>query len=70
MNIDLSSLKELSAAEKLRIVTALWDDIASSPEPIVVPQDVLNEASHRADELESDPSLAIDEDELWRRVDG
>ncbi|MHB8957743.1 MAG: addiction module protein [Pirellulaceae bacterium] len=70
MSIDLSSLKDLSAADKLRIVTELWNDIAESNEPIVVPEEIVEEVSRRSAELKADPSIAIDEQELWRRVDG
>lgn len=70
MSIDISSLRSLPTAEKLRIVTQLWDDIAASNEPIVLPPEYLGEASRRLDEMKADPSVAIDEDELWRRVDG
>lgn len=70
MSFDISNLRDLPVADKLRIVTQLWDDIAASSEPIVVPPDVLREASRRSAELKANPSLAIDDDELWRRVDG
>jgi putative addiction module component (TIGR02574 family) len=70
MSIDMSGLGDLSMTEKLRLVTALWDDIASSSEPIVVPDDILEEASRRSAEIAQDPSIAIDDTELWRRVDG
>jgi putative addiction module component (TIGR02574 family) len=70
MTIDIADLRNLTISEKLRIVTQLWDDIAASREPIVVPPEVLREALRRSDELKADPSMAIDEDELWRRVDG
>ena len=70
MSIDITSLRNLPVADKLRLVTLLWDDIAASTDQIVMPPDVLAEASRRSEELKSDPSLAIDEDELWRRVDG
>jgi putative addiction module component (TIGR02574 family) len=70
MSIDMSGLGDLSMTEKLRLVTALWDDIASSSEPIVVPEDILEEASRRTAEIAQDPSIAIDDAELWRRVDG
>ena len=65
-----SDLSGLPVSEKLRIVTQLWDEIASSPEPISVPPDVIRDASRRSAELDDDPSIAIDDDELWRRVDG
>lgn len=61
---------DLSAVEKLRIVTALWDDIARSAEPIVVPDDILDEASRRSEQIADDPAVAIGDAELWRRVDG
>jgi putative addiction module component (TIGR02574 family) len=70
MSIDISSLKELPAADKLRIVTELWNDIVAANEPIVVPDEILRETSRRSAELKADPSIAIDEQELWRRVDG
>lgn len=70
MSIDISNLRNLPIADKLRIVTQLWDDIAASTDPVVVPPDVLREASRRSAELQADPSIAIDDDELWRRVDG
>lgn len=70
MSIDISSLRALPVSDKLRVVTELWDDIASSQHPISVPQDVLDEAARRSSELKADPSLSIDDEELWRRVDG
>ncbi len=70
MSIDISTLRGLSVADKLRLVTQLWDDIANEEGPIDVPSEVLQEAVRRSDELKSDPSIVIDEKELWRRVDG
>ena len=70
MSVDIESLRDLPVADKLRVVTQLWDDIARSNRPIVVPPDVLSEATRRSDELKTDPSLAIDDEELWRRIDG
>ena len=70
MSIDISSLKELPAADKLRIVTELWNDIVATNEPMIVPDEILRETSRRSAELKEDPSIAIDAKELWRRVDG
>jgi putative addiction module component (TIGR02574 family) len=69
MTIDLEELRKLSVSEKLRIVEELWDDIASSDEPLVVRDWHKTEARRRAAELEADPDLAITRDELWKRVD-
>ena len=70
MSIDFSNLRDLPVADKLRIVTQLWDDIASSSDPVVLPPEILQEATRRSQELKDNPSIAIDDDELWRRVDG
>jgi putative addiction module component (TIGR02574 family) len=70
MSIDISNLRDLPVAEKLRIVTQLWDDIAASADPVVVPPDVLREASRRSAELKGAPSIVLDDDELWRRIGG
>lgn len=70
MSIDFASLRNLPVADKLRIVTELWDQIATSSEPMVVPPEVLRVVSQRSAELKADPSIAIDDNELWRRVDG
>lgn len=68
--MNISDFRDMPVADKLRLVTQLWDDIASSSEGIVVPPEVSREASRRSAELAGNPSLAIDDDELWRRVDG
>jgi putative addiction module component (TIGR02574 family) len=68
--MDISDLTNLPVSEKLKLVTKLWDEIAASNEPIVLPPEVLSEISRRAAEVDADPSILIEEDEMWRRVDG
>ena len=63
------SLRSLPPDEKLALVTQLWDDLASSA-PLTLPPDELIEMQRRRDEMLADPSIAIDADEVWRRVDG
>ena len=70
MSIDITNLRDLPVTDKLRIVTQLWDDIAASSDPVVLPPEIVQEAARRSAELKNDPSIAIDDDELWRRVDG
>ena len=70
MSRDLNELRSLPVEEKLRLVELLWDDIGASNEPIVLHPWHATEAGRRSAELKSDPSIAIDRDELWRRVDG
>ena len=63
------SLRALPPEEKLEIVTELWDDLAASA-PLSLPEDELAEMNRRRDELLANPEIAIDADEVWRRVDG
>ena len=70
MSIDLTDLRNLPVSEKLRIVELLWDDIGASDEPIVLQPWQREEAHRRSAELKADPNIAIDRDELWRRVNG
>jgi putative addiction module component (TIGR02574 family) len=63
------SLRALPPDQKLAIVTELWDDLAASA-PLTLPEDELAEMSRRRDELLANPEIAIDADEVWRRVDG
>jgi putative addiction module component (TIGR02574 family) len=69
-NSDFALLQALPVGEKLQLVTRLWDDIASSASSLALPPEVISEAMRRSAEMKADPSMAIDEDELWRRVDG
>ena len=63
------SLRALSPDEKLAVVTQLWEDLAASA-PLRLPGDELAEMNRRRDELLANPDIAIDADEVWRRVDG
>ena len=69
MSIDISELSKLPLAEKLKLVESLWGDITTH-NTAAVSQAAIDEPVRRSAELSSDPSLAIDEAELWRRVDG
>ena len=63
------TLSALTPNEKLAIVTQLWDDLAASA-PLSLPDDELAEMNRRRDEMLAKPEIAIDADEVWRRVDG
>lgn len=66
--IDESQLESLSVSEKLRLVTTLWDQIARSKQPISVPDAVLNDAGQRIDEMMTDSSQCLTEEEMWRQA--
>jgi hypothetical protein len=68
--MDTTILHQLPNDQKLRIIFELWDDLASSNAPIDLPAEVITEAHRRCVELIAKPEIAIDDEELWRRVDG
>ena len=63
------SLRALPPDQKLAIVTQLWDDLATSA-PLTLPSDEFAEMHRRRNEMVADPAIAIDAEEVWRRVDG
>ena len=68
MSIDADELRALPAAEKMRLVEMLWDDLGESTEPIPLPDWVDREAARRRDEMR-DPSCGISHKEAWQRID-
>ena len=68
--IDLASLRNLTVDEKLQIVTVLWGDIATSDVASLLTDEQLKEIERRSNQLSGDSSIAIDEEELGRRVNG
>jgi putative addiction module component (TIGR02574 family) len=69
MHPEVEHLRKLPIAEKLRVVEELWDDIGQSDESFPLPAWHRAEVDRRAADLDADPAMAIDRDELWRRVD-
>ena len=63
------TLRALPPDQKLALVTELWDDLAASA-PLTLPPEELAEMQRRRDEMLANPGIAIDRDELWRRVNG
>ena len=68
MSIDADELRSLPAAEKIRIVEMLWDDLGEATSPIPLPDWVDREAVRRRDEMR-DPSFGVSHDEAWRRIE-
>jgi putative addiction module component (TIGR02574 family) len=68
MHPEVEHLRTLPVAEKLRVVEELWDDIGESAERFPLPQWHRTEAERRRADLETDPSIALTREELWRRV--
>ncbi|MEX0725464.1 MAG: addiction module protein [Planctomycetaceae bacterium] len=69
MSIDTDQLRALPAAEKIRIIEMLWDDLGDAATPIPLPDWIEEEAIRRIKEMDNDPSIGLDHDEVWRRID-
>ena len=69
MSADLGELRALPASEKLRIVEQLWDEIGASDEAVPIQDWHKFEARTRAAELEANPDIALNRDELGQPVE-
>jgi len=69
IHMDISELSALPAAQKIQIIGELWNEVIESKEPINLSPEVIAEIEKRRAQLRTDPSSAIDRDELWRQVD-
>ena len=67
MSIDMNELHSLPAADKLRIVEMLWDDLGESTAEIPLPEWVAREAIRRREEM-CNPSFGLSHEETWRRI--
>ena len=68
MSIDTNELRALPAAEKLRLIGWLWDELDDSTEPIPIPEWVRQEAARRLVEMR-DPEFGLSHEEVWERID-
>jgi putative addiction module component (TIGR02574 family) len=66
--MDTTNLQNLPADQKIELVYQLWDEIAASEAPMNLSKSVIAEIDKRCAELDADPSIAIGEAEMWRRV--
>ena len=57
-------LRQLSPADKLALVTELWDDLASHPEDVPVDPGLIDELDRRMEEYRKDPTQAT----TWEAV--
>jgi hypothetical protein len=67
MSVDMNELHSLPAADKLRIVEMLWDDLGESTAEIPLPEWVAREAARRREEMRV-PSFGLSHEETWRRI--
>lgn len=68
VNPTYTSIFDLSPAEKLQLVEDLWDDLASTPEAIPVPDWQKEEIERRKASLLKNPTTGITWDDLKNRI--
>lgn len=69
MNAAVASVFDLSTAEKLQLITDLWDDIAADPAADrELTEAELDELDRRAAELQNDPSSGSSWEEVKQEI--
>lgn len=68
MDIYTDSIRDLDAADKLRLVERIWDDLAAEAAPLPLPKWAVAEATRRRDEMLADPKLGLTHEEIWKRI--
>ena len=68
MSSSAESVFDLSLSEKLKLVEDLWDDIASTPEAVLIHHWQKEELARRKQNLLSNPGSALSGHEIQRRV--
>lgn len=64
----LTSVFNLSPAEKLQLVEDLWDDLAASPESVPIHSWQKDELARRRAALEQNPQSAVSWDDAKRVI--
>lgn len=68
MAINTDELRALPAAEKLRLIEWLWDDLSESDDSLPLPEWVGREAARRLEEMQN-PEFGLSHQEVWNRID-
>ena len=66
--ITLDEVLQLPVPERIRIVEAIWDSIADTPEAVELTDEQKAELDRRLDDLEKDPDSGSTWDEVRARV--
>ena len=68
MDLEASTIFNLSSPEKLQLVEDLWDDLAASPADVPIYQWQKKELARRKSRLMDDPDSGLSWDEIKGRV--
>ena len=69
MLADIPNYDQLSIAAKLKLVGAIWNDIAASNEPFPIEEWDRMQLEQRVAESIAHPEELLTREEMWRRVD-
>jgi putative addiction module component (TIGR02574 family) len=64
----IPELRNLSASDKLTLVTELWNDLASNPEDIPITLEQIAEVDRRLEEYRKNPDLGSSWEEVKARI--
>jgi putative addiction module component (TIGR02574 family) len=68
MSSEITSIFDLSPAEKLQLVEDLWDDLASTPDAVPVYDWQIAELERREENLRKNPDSVVTWEEAKRRI--
>lgn len=68
MNALFPDVFALNTADKLKLISELWDSLSSDPESIPVPDWQKQELDHRKAGAQADPQFGISWNEAKRRI--
>ena len=69
MNVDTEAILALPAAEKIELISLLWDNLETSEAGVSIPDWADAEAARRRNEMLADPSLGSTHEETWANID-
>ena len=68
MDVYTDTIRDLTPADKLRLVERIWDDLAAEGGPLPLPNWAVTEATRRRDEMLAEPKLGSTHEEVWKRI--
>ena len=68
VKLDMDAIRKLTVAERLALVEEIWESISENPEAVPVSEAQLDEARHRLEVHDADPSTAISWSEVKKEL--
>jgi putative addiction module component (TIGR02574 family) len=67
---SIPEVKRLTSAEKLLLVSELWDDLAAHPSEVPVSREIIDELNRRMEDYRRDPSQVTTWEAIQKRILG